>query len=219
MNLQFTLDFLADLAKHNNKDWMDANKKRYQEAKDHFISLVADILQRTIAFDPTLDGLEPKKTIFRINRDIRFSKNKDPYKTNFGAFLVEGGKNSGNPGYYLHLQPGNNFVGGGIYQPDSSTLSKVRQEIDYNGPKLRKIISGKSFTDVYPAPFSDDKLKTAPKGYPKDHPDLDLLQLKHYAYMTQIQDKQVTGGSYAEQVADAFKVLLPFNQFLKEAIS
>ena len=218
MDLQFALDFLKDLAENNHKDWMDDNKKRYLEAKENVIELVAVVIEKASSFDASLSTLQPKKTLFRINRDIRFSKNKDPYKTNFGAAIVEGGRSSGNPGYYLHLQPGNNFIGGGMYQPPSSALAKVRQEIDYNGQKLRDIITATDFTRVYPEPYSTDRLKTAPKGYPKDHPDLDLLQLKHYVYMHEVGDAKVVGKSFPDLVVEAYRVLHPYNLFLKEAL-
>ncbi len=219
MDLQFTLDFLSDLATHNNKEWMDDNRKQYQEAKNQVIELVAEVLAKISQFDSGMEGIDARKTLFRINRDIRFSKNKDPYKTNFGASLVEGGRKSGNPGYYLHIMPDNNFVGGGIYQPDPGTLQKVRQEIDYNGTKLREIIEEKTFRKIYDQPHDADRLKTAPKGYPKDHPDLDLLQLKHYVFMNQVEQKEVIKDSFVDRTVEAYKVIHPFNQFLKEAIS
>ncbi|WP_425390144.1 DUF2461 domain-containing protein [Ekhidna sp.] len=218
MDLQFTLDFLKDLAQNNHKEWMDDNKKRYLEAKSNVIELVDDVITKVSSFDPSISTLEPKKCLFRINRDIRFSKNKDPYKTNFGAFLVEGGKKSGNPGYYIHIQPGNNFLGGGIYQPPSETLQKVRQEIDYNGKELKSIINDKTFSETYPEPHSADSLKTAPKGYPKDHEHIELLQLKHYVFMRQATDKEVTSKGFPENVARDFKVLFPFNQFLSKSL-
>jgi len=219
MNLQFTLDFLSDLAKHNKKEWMDDNKKRYSEARGYVIELVAEVIEKATAFDKSLIGIEPKKALFRINRDIRFSKNKDPYKTNFGAAIVDGGRKSGNPGYYLHIKPGDNMVGGGLYQPESHVLQKVRQEIDYNGTNLRKIINHKNFTKIYSEPYGGDKLKTSPKGYPKDHPDLDLLKLKHYVFMHKLSDKEITSETIVTKVADAYQTLSPFNGFLKEALS
>ncbi len=219
MNIQFALDFLSDLSKHNNKEWMDANKKRYNEAKQNVVELISEVIEKASALDKSLAGLDARKTLFRINRDIRFSKNKDPYKTNFGAAIVEGGRRSGNPGYYIHIAPGNNFVGGGIYQPEPAMLQKVRQEIDYNGDKLRKIIDNKKFKEVYSEPHSEDKLKTAPKGYPKDHPHLDLLQLKHYVYMHKATDKEVTSKNFVDTVVHSFKTLHPYNQFLSEALS
>ena len=218
MDLQFTLDFLQDLADNNHKDWMDDNKKRYLEAKQYVIELVTQVVEKASAFDPSLSTIEPKKALFRINRDIRFSKNKDPYKVNFGAAIVGGGRNSGNPGYYLHLQPANNFIGGGLYQPPSEVLAKVRQEIDYNGQKLRSIISDKDFVKIYHEPYSTDRLKTAPKGYPKDHPDLDLLQLKHYVYMHEVSDAEVVSDRFVDEVVEAYRTLHPFNLYLREAL-
>ncbi|WP_421764197.1 DUF2461 domain-containing protein [Ekhidna sp.] len=218
MDLQFTLDFLSDLAKHNKKEWMDDNKKRYQQAKEQVIALVADIIQKSSAFDPSLSAVDPRKTLFRINRDIRFSKNKDPYKTNFGAAIVEGGRKTGNPGYYLHIMPGNNFAGGGIYQPSSDLLQKVRQEIDYNGNELRAIIDDKKFKKVFSEPYGDDRLKTAPKGYPKDHENIELLQLKHYVFMKKMTDKEVTSKNFSSEVAQVYKTLHPFNLFLSKAM-
>lgn len=218
MDIQFALDFLKDLANNNHKEWMDENKKRYLEAKENVIELVAEIVAKTSQFDPSVSTIEPKKTLFRINRDIRFSKNKDPYKTNFGAFLVEGGKKSENPGYYLHLQPENSFLGGGIYQPPAEVLQKVRQEIDYSGKELKKIIESDTFSNVYKEPHSADRLKTAPKGYPKDHEYLELLQLKHYVYMRPATDKEVVAPDFADKVANDFKVLHPFNKFLRKAL-
>lgn len=219
MNLKFTLDFLADLANHNSKEWMDDNKKRYNEAKGYLVEVLAEVIEKTSKFDKSMIGVEPKKTLFRINRDIRFSKNKDPYKTNFGAALVQGGRKSGNPGYYLHLMPGSCMVGGGLYSPEPAVLQKVRQEIDYNGANLRKVIDSKKFKEVFDQPYGEDKLKTAPKGYPKDHPDIDLLQLKHYVFMNPLSDKEVISGKLVDEAVKAYSTLLPFNDFLREAIS
>ena len=218
MDLKFTLDFLSDLSKHNNKAWMDENKKRYLEAKDQVIELIDQILKKTIAFAPELSGLEAKKTLFRINRDIRFSKNKDPYKTNFGASIVEGGRKTGNPGFYIHIMPGNNFIGGGIYQPSPEALIKVRQEIDYSGKDLMAIIENNKFKSTYGDPHGEDKLKTAPKGYPKDHEHIEYLQLKHYVFMRKATDKEVTANSFVDKVVEDFKTLYPFNQFLARAM-
>lgn len=218
MNLQLTLDFLADLAKNNQKEWMDSNRKRYVDAKGEVIELVTQLIKDISAFAPEYTGLDPRKTLFRINRDIRFSKNKDPYKTNFGASIVPGGKKTGNPGFYVHLMPGNSFVGGGIYQPASDVLQKVRQEIDYNGKDLLKIIEDPAFKKIYGRPFQEDKLKTAPRGYSADHEHIDLLQLKHYVFMFPASDKEVLQADFSKLVVDSFQILHPFNQFLSRAM-
>lgn len=211
-------DFLKDLAKNNQKEWMDANKKRYLAAKEQVVHLVTEVLGEIGDFDPQVADLEPKKTLFRINRDIRFSKNKNPYKTNFGAFMAVGGKNSGNPGYYLHLEPGHCFLGGGIYQPQSEILAKVRQEIDYQGAELLSIIEDPSFKAVYGEPYGNDRLKTAPKGYPKDHEHLPLLQLKHYVFMKNVSDDQVCSSAFTADLTQYYRTLHPFNQFLARAL-
>lgn len=218
MNLQLTLDFLQELALNNSKEWMDDNKKRYQEAKQQVIELVSEVINQMQDIDASLASIDPRKTLFRINRDIRFSNNKDPYKTNFGAFLVEGGRQSGNPGYYMHIIPSNNFIGGGIYQPSPETLQKVRQEIDYNGNEVRQIIEKKEFVKIYSKPFDEDKLKTAPRGYPKDHENLDLLQLKHYVFMRSVTNDELLSDNFIEKVVESFTALYPFNQFLRRAI-
>jgi uncharacterized protein (TIGR02453 family) len=198
---------------------MEDNKKRYLEAKGYVIELVSEVIEKASVFDKSLMALDPKKTLFRINRDIRFSKNKDPYKTNFGAAIVDGGRRSGNPGYYLHIKPGDNMVGGGLFQPEPSILLKVRQEIDYNGKKIHEIIDDKEFTKIYKEPYGGDKLKTAPKGYPKDHEDLPLLQQKHFVFMHAVKDKDAIAKNFSQKIVDAYKTLYPFNEFLKEAIS
>ncbi|MEM7298672.1 MAG: DUF2461 domain-containing protein [Bacteroidota bacterium] len=218
MDLQFVYDFLSDLANHNKKEWMDDNKKRYLEAKGIVIDLVAQVIEKASAFDPTLEGIDPKKTLFRINRDIRFSKNKDPYKTNFGASIVDGGRRSGNPGYYIHIKSDNNFVGGGVYQPAPDILQKVRQEIDYNGNEVKAIIGDKKFKAIYPSAHDEDKLKTAPKGYPKDHENIDLLQLKHYVYMRNVSNKEMKANDVVGLISNSFQVLHPFNEFLRRAM-
>lgn len=219
MNLTFTLDFLDDLAKHNSREWMESHKKRYHKAKNDVMELSSEVLKKCVTFDDSLEGVEPKETIFRINRDIRFSKNKAPYKTNFGIFLVEGGRNSGNPGYYIHLMPNNTFIGGGVYQPQAAILQKIRQEIDFNGNKLRSILESPTFKEYYSKPHVEDRLKTAPKGYSRDHPYIDLLQLKHHVYMYKVPQEEVISNRFVDIIAESFKVLYPYNQFLKEAMS
>lgn len=218
MDLKYTLDFLSDLAKNNNKAWMDENKKRYQQAKDQVIELVDQIILGISVFAPEFTGIEAKKTLFRINRDIRFSKNKNPYKTNFGASIAIGGRNEGKPGFYLHIMPGNSFVGGGVYQPSADMLSKVRQEIDYTGQELVSIIEDATFEKIYGEPYGEDRLKTAPKGYPKDHEFIHLLQLKHYVFMRKVSDKALTNQGFVGRAIKDMEILYPFNQFLNRAM-
>ena len=220
MKLDLILKFLRDLAKHNDREWFEKNKSRYLEAKQGFEDLVAACLKEFVKFDDSLGALDPRKLPFRIYRDVRFSKDKSPYKTNMGAGFSPNGKLVQEPGYYLHIQPGNqSFVAGGIYMPDAANLSKIRQEIDYNGDKLIKILKGKTFKSLYDGLDDFDKLKTMPKGYEKTHPHIDLLKHKSYIVSRALTDKQVIDKNFLKVVAQSAKAIKPLNDFIKEAIT
>lgn len=220
MNAPLILDFLKNLKENNNKEWFEAHRKTYQEVRKEVEVLVAYILKQFTPIDPELSTLAIKDCMFRINRDIRFSNDKTPYKVNIGIVFSPGGKNTGNPSYYLHIQPGNqSFVGGGIYMPSGEVLSKIRQEIDYNSQDLKKILSEKSFKRFYNGVFEEEKLKTAPKGYPKDHPEIELLKNKHFIALHYLKDEQIAKEGFEDYSVEAFKALKPFNDFLKVAIS
>lgn len=219
MNVAFILKFLKDLAAHNDREWFEKNKSRYLEAKKGFEGLVGDVLQELVKFDSTLDGLDPKKLPFRIYRDVRFSKDKRPYKIHMGAGFSPNGKLVQEPGYYLHLQPGNkSFVAGGIYEPDASNLSKIRQEIDYNPEGLRKVMRAKSFANFFDGFDEYGRLKTAPKGYPKDHPNIEWLKHKSFIVSLALTDKQVTDPSFLKKVTVVFKSIKPLNDYIREGI-
>jgi uncharacterized protein (TIGR02453 family) len=220
MKLEFILKFLKDLSKHNDRVWFEKNKDRYLEAKQGFEDVVSSILSELIQFDPGLDGLDAKKLPFRIYRDVRFSKDKRPYKTNMGAGFSPNGKLVQEPGYYLHIEPGNkSFVAGGIYMPDTANLSKIRQEIDYNVDGLKKILNAKKFKSLY-EDFDDfDKLKNMPKGYPKDHPSIELLKHKSYIVSRPFTDKEVNDKKFIKAFVTSAKEIKPLNDFIKNAIS
>lgn len=198
---------------------MDAHRDDYQAARESFIELICYLLRRLEAEDEGLQGLDPKKCLFRINRDIRFSKDKSPYKTNFGAALAEGGRNSESAAYYLHLQPNNeSFIGGGLYQPSSEMLAKVRQEVDYNASELRTIASASDFKKYF-GEIQGDSLKRAPKGYDPDHPNIALLKLKDYIVLRKLTDDEVTNERFPEQAFAVFKTMIPFVHYLNVAVS
>jgi uncharacterized protein (TIGR02453 family) len=219
MDLQIILKFLKDISKHNDREWFEKNKGRYLEAKQGFEGLVTEILNELIKFDGSLAGLNARKLPFRIYRDVRFSKDKRPYKTNMGAGFSPNGKMEQEPGYYLHIQPGDkSFIAGGIYMPDSENLGKIRQEIDYNYQALKKIIGAKEFRKYFSDFDRFDSLKTAPKGYPKDHPYINLLKLKSFVVSHPFTDKQVTDRRFVKTVAKVCKIIKPLNDFIKEAV-
>lgn len=213
------LKFLKDLAKHNDREWFDKNKHRYVEAKDQFDVYVGGLLKDMIAFDDSLAGLDPKKLTFRIYRDVRFSKDKRPYKNNFGAAFSSVGKSMGKPGYYLQIQPGNeSFAAVGLFQPVPEVLAQVRQEIDYSGDALRKIFQEKKFKTHFEKFWEEDALKNAPKGYAKDHPYVDWLRLKSFIVTRNFTDAEVTDPKFEKQVVSVMRAGKPLNDFLSEAL-
>ena len=211
------LDFLNTLKENNHREWMEANKKDYQSTKKLFEELVHNLIARITQFDRALTGLEPKQAIFRIHRDIRFSKDKTPYKINMGASLTEGGRKGMKAGYYFQIQPeGGTMVAGGLYMPPADILAKVRQEIDYGAKDLRKVIDAPDFKKEF-GEIWGERLKRAPKSYSPDHPDIDLLQLKTLIVVKNYKDKEVLQSGFVDKVIGNMKQIKPFNDFLNLA--
>ena len=215
--MQQILNFLSELKVNNNKEWFDQNRDRYQECRKKILFLTELIIQEAGKFDPEIGVQDPKNCVFRIFRDVRFSNDKTPYKTNMGSFISKGGRKSVNSGYYLHIEPGASFVGGGSYCPPADALKAIRTEIFDHSEDFKQIISKDSFRKVYPEMY-DDKLKTAPKGFPKDFPDIDLLKYKSFAFGSTIDDSVVTSDAFVEKVVSAMKELYPVNRFLNTAL-
>lgn len=216
-----TLQFLTALKKNNNKPWFDAHRAQYEAARidfQNFIQLLIDALGKS---DLTVAGLSARDCLFRINRDIRFSHDKTPYKTNFGASIKAGGRKSGLCGYYFHLEPGASFVGGGLWMPENAPLKKVRQEIDYNWDEFRSIITTKGFTKVFGDVYKGKEvsLSTNPKGYEKDNPAIDYLRLKSFIAETPLTDDELTKGSLHKKTLTAFETLQPFIHFINRALT
>jgi uncharacterized protein (TIGR02453 family) len=213
------LKFLKDLKKNNDRVWFEKNKAKYLDAKQGFEEFIADLLKELSKFDDSVGKLDPKKLPFRIYRDVRFSKDKSPYKTNMGAGVSPNGKLVQEPGYYIHIEPGKSFVAGGIYMPDPENIAKIRQEIDYNAKAFNKILTNKAFKKLYPALDDFDKLKTMPKGYAKDHPQIEFLKHKSFIVSHNYSDKEVMDKKFVKTVAAHAKTIKPLNDFLKEAIA
>lgn len=212
-----TFKFLKDLAKNNNKEWFTANKKRYDTAKADFELFVTELIQQVAKFDPAIGTLDAKKCIFRIYRDTRFSKDKTPYKINMGAnFSVSPSKIHDHAGYYLHIEPGKSFLAGGAYEPQTPWINKIRQEIDYNTKDFKKLITAASFKKNF-GEIKGEKLKTAPKGFPKDHPELSLLQYKSFLLVHNCDDKLVQSDGFMKHLTEVYKSMKPFNDFLNRA--
>ncbi len=214
-----TLTFLKNLEKNNNKPWFEENRPAYQKAKEEFQQLVTAIAGGIGKFDPDIALLDPLKCIFRQNRDVRFSKDKTPYKIHFGAYFNRGSKKVNTPGYYIHLQPGKSIIAAGWYQPEAPIVQKLRQEIDYNAEEWLAIFKHTSLRKYFKeAPDFNDTLIRPPKGYSEDNPVLKYLKLKSFVVSKSVKDEEILNGDFQKNAIDAFKSLYPFVQFLHRSI-
>lgn len=220
MILPSTLKFLKDLKKNNNKPWFDAHRKEYDAAKNDFGQFIQAVIDKHGKADDTISHLKAKDCLFRINRDVRFSKDKSPYKTNMGAYINRGGKKSLFGGYYFHCEPGQSFVGGGLWMPMPPELSKVRQEIDYNLAEFRKIIGSKKFKSVYGDLSHDAEytLSRVPKGYEADNPAAEYLKLKSFVAMTKVSDVELASKDLVKKITSSFEALQPMLAFVNHSL-
>ncbi len=212
MNFTRQLDFLSSLAKNNNREWFLSEQDTYLECRRQFTEFINRLIEEIGVFDSTLAGLEAKNCIFRINRDLRFSKDKTPYKTNFSAYLANGGKKSPKAGYYFHLEPGKSFIAGGIWMPPSDILHKIRQEIDYNQEEFTELTDSDSFKKYF-GTLEGERLKSVPKGYSSDHPLIDTLRLKSFLMSAELPDKKLQ-DSKEKELIKLFEAMHPVNQFI-----
>ena len=215
-----TLRFLTELKENNHKPWFDAHRAAYEAARidfSNFIQLVIEAVQKS---DTTITGLTSRDCLFRINRDIRFSKDKTPYKVAFGASIKRGGRKSPFAGYYFHLEPGQSFVGGGLWMPEAVVLKNMRQEIDYNWEEFQGILSQKEFKNQYGDVYKggDVSLTTMPKGYEKDNPAAGYLKLKSFIAETKLADEELTKGSLHKKTVAAFETIQPLLHFINRTI-
>lgn len=215
-----TLQFLKDLKKNNDRDWFNDNKSQYKKAKQEFEQFVDELIQSLSAFDPEIVHQTAKNCIFRIYRDVRFSHDKSPYKTNFGAHITGATKKSelhSLAGYYLHIEPGESFLAGGAYLPTGDWLKAIRKEIDENAGELKKILSSKNFKNTF-GEMKGEKLKTSPRDYPSDHPEIELLRYKSFLAVHNLNDEQILAGDFLNHCTDVFKALYPLDQFLNNSL-
>jgi uncharacterized protein (TIGR02453 family) len=217
MDFKRALHFLARLKKNNTKEWFDANKKEYDEIRKEVVAYVSGMIGHIQSFDPSIAGLEAKHCMFRINRDIRFSKDKSPYKTNFGISFNPGGKNSQFGGYYLHIQPGECFIAGGIYAPFPEPLAAVRQEVDYHFDEFKKILADKDFKKYF-GTLKGDKLSRPPKGYESDNPAVEFLKHKQFLMWHEFDEKKLLEKDFEKYNIAVFKAMKPMLSFMNRAI-
>lgn len=214
-----TFDFLSELQQNNNKDWFEHNKLRYKNAQQEIKNLLSVWILEFGKLDNAIAHNEPSKCIFRINRDVRFSKDKSPYKLNLGAYITAGGKQANLAGYYLHIEPNNCFFGAGNYMPMPEQLQKIRQEIDYNYTHFLAIVNDKKFVQQFGNLNDDMKLKRAPKGYEEDNEAIEFLKLKSFTIFAKIKDEALLKPNFIKDLIEMSKLAKPFVYFLNTAVA
>ncbi|MBK8026544.1 MAG: DUF2461 domain-containing protein [Chloroflexi bacterium] len=214
--LRHTLEFLGDLRRNNDREWFKANKKRYDAAHAAFESFVAEVIAR---FDEVeeIGPLTPAQAMYRIHRDVRFSPDKTPYKPWFGALIGPQGRKTSGTSYYIQVQPGDSFIAGGLYMPPSEALAIIREAIADDARPLRKILASKSFKSTF-GTMEGEQLKTAPKGFSKDHPDIDLLRYKQFLASHPISDEDLLKDELVDRTIRVCKVLKPFSDYFYDKI-
>ncbi len=211
------LQFLQELSENNNREWFNDNRKRYEESRDKIIFLTDVFINEIAKFDPHVAGTNAKDCVFRIFRDVRFSKNKQPYKTNFGSFIAKDGRKGIYPGYYFHIEPNRSFIGGGVYMPQAEPLRAIRNYMAEHAADFISTTSDATFKASLPDMY-DDRLKTAPKGFPKDHEFIELLKYKSFVFSTSIENKKIVGENFIADTVQTFSQLQRANAFLYEAL-
>ena len=219
MNIQVILDFLKELKENNNREWFNAHKDSYLKAKKIFEELVTILILKIGEFDEEVKYLTPSECIFRIYRDVRFSPDKSPYKTHFGAYIAPGGgRKSILGGYYIHLENEHSMLGGGIYCPEPDALKKIRLSVFENYDELEEILNDPQFVSIFGKMDSDERLKKVPAGFPADFKGIEYLKFKHFLASHFLSDPAVLKEDLTVYAPKIFKALRPFNRFFNEIL-
>ena len=213
-----TFSFLKELKKNNNRDWFNDHKADYLAVKDEFESLVEETIGRIGKFDKDIADLSPRDCIFRIYKDIRFAKDKSPYKTHMGAWMVKDGKKAeSGAGYYVHIEPKGSFLAGGAHMPDSVWLKALRNHVYKNWKEFEKIRRNGRFKKIFEE-MEGEKLKRLPSGFDPDHPAAEMLKLKSYVVVHRFNETTALSNSFGKYCGDVFRVLHPLNRFLNATL-
>ncbi len=220
MLLPGTIEFLNELKDNNSKIWFDQNRKRYDTLKSDYLLLAENILTKMKQIDPVLEGLNPKDCIFRINRDVRFSADKSPYKTNLGIALHPGNKKFNFAAYYVHIEPGQSFVGGGLWMPESTLLSKVRKEIHFFYSDFFEILNDQNFKKNFQHLDIEEgqKLIRPPKGYDESDPAIEYLKLKSFTVSKPIADDLLVSPDLIPYIINSLTAIKPFIAFINRGL-
>ncbi len=205
-------EFLQSLEKNNNREWFTEHKKKFKTADDQVRSVFTAISEKMKKHDEI-----EKLKFFRIYRDVRFSNDKTPYKLNFSASMSRAGAKL-RGGYYVHIQPKDSFIAAGFWEPNPKDLLRIRKECEQDATALRKIIANKEFKAIW-GDLVGDEVKTAPKGFEKGHPNIDMIRKKQYIFVKKFSDKAVMAADFGEQVNTAFKAIRPFFDFMSHVLT
>jgi uncharacterized protein (TIGR02453 family) len=213
IDLKPVLDFLSELKGHNNKAWFEEHRAAYDTARTHFENFVDQLIIQYGGIED-LGGITAKDCIMRIYRDIRFSKDKSPYKTNMSATIAPGGKKSTSLGYHLHMQPQDEtLIAGGLYMPTPEQLASFRAAIDRDAAPFKAIISDKEFKKYF-GTLDGEKVKTVPQGYTRDHPEIELLRFKQVVVVHRLSDEMVLSPRFSAHAIKTFTAMKPFLDYL-----
>ena len=213
-----TFKYLRELKQNNHRKWFEHHRAEYEAARANMLDLVDRVIAGIAGFDPPIIELAPEDCLFRIHRDVRFSLDKTPYKIHFGAYMSDRGRKADRAGYYVHVQPGESLLAGGLYIPPARELKAVRQAILEDSQPLRRIISRPRFVKLFGRTLPGRRLKTAPRDVPRDHPDIDLLQLTSFEVWTDIKDSQLRQKGFAEYAAGVFEAMHDYVEWLNHAL-
>jgi uncharacterized protein (TIGR02453 family) len=213
------LKFLNGVKKNNNKAWLETNRSLYETSKQEFLEEVDRVLQGISDFDKSFINLSPKECVFRLNRDIRFSKEKHPYKTNYAAYFNPAGKKGAGAGFYMHIEPGKSFAAVGLWDPPAPHLAAIRQEIDYNFNDWKKIINDKAFQKTFGKGFHlSQRLVRPPKGYDETNPAIEYLKMKNFVASRQFTDEEIVNKKFTRELVNTFKTGAKLNEFINRAM-
>lgn len=218
MNFRQLFNFLAQLQVYNDRNWFNENKHEYNEALETFTTFINALIAPVSQLDSSIGTVTAAECMFRIYRDVRFSHDKSPYKTHFGAFIANGGRKTRQAGYYIHLEPDNSFFAGGIYRPDPATLESIRHRIYQHPDEIRQILDNKTFKKYFSELSTEDKLKNPPRGYSKDFKEIELIKNKNFITHYTLDNDFFMEENVIERLMEIVKVQYPLNEFLNRAI-
>ncbi|MBP7830384.1 MAG: DUF2461 domain-containing protein [Kiritimatiellae bacterium] len=210
--------FLEQLKANNTRGWFIQHKAEYRAARAAVVETIDHVIAGLARFDPPIVEQDPEDCLFRINRDVRFSRDKSPYKTHFGAFITDRGRKVDRAGYYLHVEPGTSMLAGGLYLPPALPLRAVRRAILCDGRTLRRIVSRPKFVELFGATLPGRRLKTAPRDIPRDHPDLDLLRLTSFEIVLPLKDARLRKKDFVEHAVGVFEAMHDYIAWLNRAL-